>query len=233
MTHTQMVEALFRYTSDTIAAFRDAGVMPDMVQIGNEITNGMLWPDARLPEHWDNFADFEKAGIAGVDAGKGMLPRPLIMIHIDKGGDKIATKTFFDKLNSYHVQYDVIGQSYYPWWQGSLLDLRDNLIFMSKTYRKDIVVVETAYNWTPKEYLDTPAPFPETPPGQRDFLEELNRIIMGTPGGRGIGVFWWEPAVSPRTGGDILSRGFFDQNGSALPVLAVFDKFTRGKTPKH
>ena len=73
MTHAQMVEALFEYTRETTAAFRDAGVLPDMVQVGNEITNGMLWPDAKLPQNWDNFADFLRAGIAGVEAGKGNL----------------------------------------------------------------------------------------------------------------------------------------------------------------
>src|SRR5450759_268439 len=78
--------------------------------------------------------------------GRGNGPRPKIMIHIDRGGDKAATKAFFDKLNSYRVNYDVIGQSYYPWWHGSLLDLRENLAFMANEYGKDIIVVETAYN---------------------------------------------------------------------------------------
>ena len=67
-----------------------------------------------------------------MEAGKGNLPRPRIMIHIDKGGDRAATKSFFDKLESYHVNYDVIGQSYYPGWHGSLLDLHENLAFMDK-----------------------------------------------------------------------------------------------------
>jgi arabinogalactan endo-1,4-beta-galactosidase len=222
MTHAQMVEALFNYTRDSMAAFREAGAFPDMVQIGNEITNGMLWPDARLPRNWDNFADFMKAGIAGVEAGKGDQPRPRIMVHIDKGGDKMATKNFFDKLNSYQLSYDVIGQSYYPWWHGTLLDLRENLMFMSKTYQKDIIVVEAAYNWTPGNYRNKPAPFPETPEGQKEFWEEVNRMVLATPEGRGIGLFWWEPAVAGRGG-----RGFFDQSGNALPVITVFDKFTR------
>ena len=74
--HADMVKALFEYTRDTTAAFRDAGVLPDMVQIGNEITNGMLWPDARLPANWDHFADFVKAGIAGVEAGNGQPAAP-------------------------------------------------------------------------------------------------------------------------------------------------------------
>ena len=223
MTHAQLVKAVFEYTKETIMAFRNAGVLPDMVQIGNEIINGMIWPDGRLPGNWDNFADLVKAGIAGVEAGKGEDPRPRIMIHIDRGGDKIRTKGFFDKLNSYHVNYDVIGQSYYPWWHGSLNDLRENMTFMAKEYKKDIIVVEAAYNWMPAEYKKKPGPFPETPEGQKQFLEEVNRVVQETPDGLGKGVFWWEPAVT----GPLGSRGFFDEKGNALPVITVFDKFTR------
>jgi arabinogalactan endo-1,4-beta-galactosidase len=223
MTHDQMTAALFSYTRDSIAAFGEAGVLPDMVQIGNEITNGMLWPDAKLPDQWDHFADFMKAGVAGVSVGSGNQPRPRIMIHIDKGGDWVKTKAFFDKLNSYRIAFDVIGQSYYPWWHGSLNDLRENLIFTAREYDKDIIVVECAYNWQAGQYRNKPAPFPETPEGQKQFLEEVNRIVQATPNGRGIGVFWWEPATGRGLGG----RGFFDGDGNALPVITVFDKFTR------
>ena len=223
MSHAELVKAVYEYTKQTTEAFRDAGVLPDMVQIGNEVINGMLWPDGRLPGNWDNFADLVKAGIEGVEAGKGEEPRPRIMIHIDRGADMIRTKQFFDKLNSYHVDYNVIGQSYYPWWHGSLNQLRENMIFMAKEYKKDIVVVETAYNWKPTEYKTRPAPFPETPEGQKEFLEEVNRVVQEAPDGRGIGLFWWEPAVT----GPLGSRSFFDDQGNALPVITTFDKFTR------
>ncbi len=223
LSHAQLVAALRDYSRQTIASFRDAGVLPDMVQIGNEIIHGMCWPDGHLPENWDNFADLVNAGIAGVQAGAGDGPQPRIMIHIDRGGDKAGTKEFFDKLNSYHVAYDVIGQSYYPWWHGSLNDLRENLIFMAQEYKKDIFVVETAYNWKPAEYIKKPGPFAETPQGQRWFLEEVNRIVQETPHGLGKGVFWWEPAVA---GGAVYSRGMFDDNGNALPAITVFDRFT-------
>jgi arabinogalactan endo-1,4-beta-galactosidase len=223
MTHAGMVAALRKYTRETMEAFRAAGAFPDMVQVGNEITNGMLWPDGKLPQNWDNFADFLKAGIAGVEEGSAGQTPPRIMIHIDKGGDKDATRKFFDKLNTYNIRYDVIGQSYYPWWHGSLLSLRENLAFMAKTYRKDIIVVEAAYNWTPGNYRTKPAPFPETPEGQKEFWEAVNQMVLATPDGRGIGVFWWEPAVGGGRGG----RGFFDRDGNALPVMTVFDKFTR------
>jgi arabinogalactan endo-1,4-beta-galactosidase len=223
MSHAQLVKAVFEYTRQTISAFREAGVLPDMVQIGNEVVNGMLWPDGRLPDNWDNFADLVKAGIAGVEVGKGDAVRPQIMIHIDRGADKIRTKYFFDKLNSYNVNYDVIGQSYYPWWHGSLSDLRENLFFMAREYKKDIIVVEAAYNWKPAEYIKRPGPFSETPEGQKQFLEEVNRVVQETPDGRGKGVFWWEPAVI----GPLGSRGFFDEAGNALPVMNTFDKYTR------
>ena len=75
-THQELVDTVFQYTRDTTAAFRDAGVLPDMVQIGNEITVGMMWPDGRLPENWDNFAQLMYAGINGVDAGRGNGRRP-------------------------------------------------------------------------------------------------------------------------------------------------------------
>jgi arabinogalactan endo-1,4-beta-galactosidase len=230
-THAELVTLIHDYTRDTIRAFREAGAMPDMVQPGNEVIGGMMWPDGKLPENWDNFAALLKSAIAGMDAGRGDAPRPLVMIHIDRGGDREGTRAFFDRWNSYGVDYDVIGQSYYPWWHGSLLDLRENLRFMAETYRKDIIVVEAAYNWRPAEYRAGGAPFPEAPEGQREFLEEVHRAVLATPHHLGKGVFWWEPAVAPGSRG-ISGRGMFDPEGNALPVISVFDKFTRGKPPK-
>jgi arabinogalactan endo-1,4-beta-galactosidase len=224
LSHPERVQAVFAYTRETIAAFRDAGVLPDMVQIGNEVTHGMLWPDGKLPDNWDNFARYLYAGVNGVDAGRGNGKRPRIMIHIDQGGSRERTKWFFDKLNTYEIPYDVMGFSYYPWWQGPLTDLRETLAFAAHEYNKDVMVVETAYYWKPnRETADRAEPFPETPEGQREFLDELTRVVMEVPDGRGCGVFWWEPAVA----GGLSSRGFFDGEGNALPVITVFDKYTR------
>lgn len=225
MTHKQLADAVFSYTRDTMAAFRHAGVLPDMVQIGNEIIHGMLWPDGKLPENWDNFAHLIYAGINGVDAGRGNGVRPKIMIHIDRGADWKSTKEFFDRLNLYDIPYDVIGQSYYPWWHGSLNELRKNLELTAHEYHKPIIVVETAYNWKPGNYIGKLAPFSESPQGQREFLDELNQVVMRTPDGLGAGVFWWEPAVE----GPLAIRGYFDDQHNALPVITVFDRFARGK----
>jgi arabinogalactan endo-1,4-beta-galactosidase len=231
-THEQLVVSVFEYTRDTIVAFREAGAMPDMVQNGNEIIAGMIWPDGRLPQNWDNFADLVKAGIRGVDAGRGDAPRPLIMVQIDKGGDWDATKYFYDNILARGVEFDVIGQSFYPWWHGSIMDLRKNLALTALTYDKDIMVVEAAYNWQPGEYTaENPGPFPESPEGQRQYLEEVHQAVMSTPNNHGKGVFWWEPAVAV---GGISRRGMFDDEGNALPSVYVFDRFTRGRpTPRE
>ncbi len=115
LSHTDRVKQVFDYTRDTIAAFREAGVLPDMVQIGNEVRVGMLWPDGKLPENWDNFAEYVYAGVNGVDAGRGNGKRPRIMIQYDDGCDIRGTKTFYDRIEGYGIPYDVIGFSYYPW----------------------------------------------------------------------------------------------------------------------
>jgi arabinogalactan endo-1,4-beta-galactosidase len=145
------------------------------------------------------------------------------MIHIDQGGNMNRTKYFFDKLLSYGIDFDYIGQSYYPWWHGSLLDLRSNMIFMAETYKKPIILVEVAYCSSPTEYINKFAPFEESPTGQKEFLEEVNRIVMDTPDNLGAGIFWWEPA----TMGGHSTRDFFNEDGNVLPVITVFDKFTR------
>jgi arabinogalactan endo-1,4-beta-galactosidase len=218
--HDKLQQAVFTYTRDTIAAFRSAGVMPDMVQVGNEITSGMMWPDGKLPDHWERFAGLLLAGIQGVSAGTGTLPQPKIMIHIDQGGNQETTKWFFDNLEKYHVPYDLIGQSYYPWWQGSLEELRSNLSFIVRTYHKDVIVVETAYDWrTGEDFAHKKMPFPQTPEGQAAFLNALNKTVRETPNNRGKGIFWWEPFAE----GSIAKRGLFDDEHNALPAIHAFD----------
>ena len=225
LSHQVLVDSVYEYTKNAIVAFREAGALPDMVQNGNEIINGMLWPDGKIPENWDNLAGLIQAGINGVLAGYGNEKAPLIMVQIDQGGNKEKTKYFFDKIFSYGIDFDIIGQSYYPWWHGSLLDVRENLYFMAKTYQKPIVLVEVAYCSQPTEYKEKPAPYPETPEGQKIFLEEVHRLVLDTPDQLGLGVFWWEPAVGDLRG--IATRDMFDENGNVLPAIEVFDKYTR------
>ena len=218
--HKQLVGEVFNYTRDTISAFARKGVMPEMVQVGNEITHGMLWPDGQLPDNWDNFADLLKAGIGGVDAGRGAQSKPRIMIHIERSGDYEAAVWFFDNLIAHHVPFDVMGLSYYPKWHGNIAKMRGDLHDLGLRYQRPIMVVETAYNWTPGDFVGKKADFPETPEGQADFLRAVDGAVRAIPHGLGQGVFWWEPAAEA----ELHARGFFDNDGNLLPVASALDE---------
>ncbi len=185
-----LADSVYQYTRNTIEAFREAGVMPEMVQIGNEVRNGMLWPLGKLPENWNNFAALFKAGLDGIDAGRGQAPRPLIMLHYDNGADTKGAKQFYDKFNSYNIPYDIIGLSYYPWWHGNLLQLRDNLLSLVDNYDKDIILVEAGYR--PHEYENFAAPYPEDTPGgpRKAFLEDVNETLLNISSRKIKGIFW-------------------------------------------
>jgi arabinogalactan endo-1,4-beta-galactosidase len=221
--HKRLAKQVFEYTRETVAAFAAQGVLPDMVQVGNEVTYGMLWPDGKLPANWDNFADLVKAGVKGVKAGRGSQPLPRIMIHIERSGDYDAAQAFFDNLLARHVRCDVIGLSYYPYWHGDMATMRGNLSKLAQRYHRPVMVVETAYNWTPGRQVGKSAEFQESPEGQLAFLRAVDAAVRAVPDGLGQGVFWWEPAAE----GGLRDRSFFDNEGNVLPVITAFDTTPR------
>jgi arabinogalactan endo-1,4-beta-galactosidase len=219
----ELIQALYDYTRDTLRAFAAAGVYPEMVQVGNEITPGFLWPNGRISENEQGFIDLLRAAVNGVHASVDATSSPpKIMIHIDKGGDKVATRKFFDRIINAGIPFDIIGQSYYLRHHGTLMDLRENLHFMAREYDKDIIIVETAYAMEPVHYIGKQAPIPETPEGQIDFLNTIHQMVMATPNHRGIGFYWWSPAR--HEGG---KRTLFDPEGNALPIMSFWKKYTR------
>ena len=217
--HKELVQQVFAYTKDVISQFAQAGVMPNMVQIGNQITWGILWPDGSSQD-WYKFSDLLKAGIDGVDAGRGPLPRPLILLHVDKTDDNSVISGFLDNAIAHHVPFDVIGLSYYPSWQWSrLASMRNTLHDLALQYRHPIVIVETAFRYTPGSEINKKPEFEESPDGQKAFLIALNQVLRSIPNGLGAG-FFWSKAVAE---GWDEPWGFFDQDGNALPVVSVFD----------
>lgn len=220
------------YTAQVLGAFKEAGVLPAMVQVGNEITPGFLWPDGKLSgagsaeERWDRFTRLVKAGIRGVKQALGPGDHVKIMIHVDRGGDWKATRWFFENLIKRGVGFDVIGQSYYPWWHGALGDVRRNLSETARMFHKDIVIVETAYPYRNKESWDNEPnmAWAVSPLGQKQFLEDLADVVRATPGGHGLGVFYWYPEALPVSGMVIWNEGataLFDEKGNALPALSA------------
>lgn len=223
MTHPRRVEAVYEYIHRTMSALREAGAMPDVVQVGNEIGNGFLWPDGRVfydtPERseWKNLTDYLAAAARAIREVAGDYP-VRIMLHVDHGGDLPMTRTFFDKMAEYGVDYDVIGFSFYPWSHGTLLDLKNNLRFTAERYGRPIVLIETGYYFEPSRYFENVRPpFPETPDGQRAWLEAVNEIVLSTPNGLGKGVFWWEPMMG--------GRGYFDAEGRVRPIIHALEPY--------
>jgi len=233
-----LVESVYVYTNSVMLRFRDEGVIPSYVQIGNEISGGMLWDDGRVggvwdtPQQWENLATILDAGSSAVRDSIPEELRPRIVIHLDNGGNNDLCRWFFDNMAAHDVDYDTIGLSFYPWWHGTLWDLRDNLRDLALTYGKEIFVVETAYPWT-LEWNDDTGNFvgsaddlhpgyPATPAGQVDFLRDLLSIIEGTPGGLGRGPVYWEPCYLTVPGGPgnpYENLTLFDFEGVALPGL--------------
>jgi len=229
-----LCQAVRTYTRDAVLALDKAGARPDIVQVGNEIGHGLLWPTGKpgnSDEGWRRLADLVHAGIRGTGDAEAGGPPIQVMIHHQAGGNPGAVRWFFDHLAERGVRFDLIGLSYYPWWHGTLEDLRQTLAATARRYDKDIVLVETATLYKPgREHgrdtiLREPLPgYPASPAGQKAFLEEVLRIVRATPGGHGRGVLWWAPeviAAGGRTRG-YQDRALFDADGHALPALSAF-----------
>ena len=231
MSFEELKQTVQSYTTSAIKAFRNENVLPDIVQIGNEITPGMLWPDGKVSAEYDNeiqwekFSSLLKAGIAGVRAAAHDA-NPKIMLHIDQGGKKSVSQWFFSNINKHQVPYDIIGISYYPWWHGTIEDLKENLNYIAMELKKDVVVVETAYPHTTDKWYEHPEelPYPMTPQGQYDMLHIITKTVLETPDKRGCGVCYWFPESVPVAKHSWLggSAALFDSEENALPGIHAF-----------
>ncbi len=226
----ELEAAVFDYTRSVIRALDAQETPPEMAQIGNEITPGMLWEDGRLGgkgaqanERWQRLARLLKAGIRGVNEGRAGKTPIRVMIHLDCGADNGKCRWFIDQALAQGVSFDVLGLSYYPWWHGSLEQLRGNLNDLSGRYKKDIAIVETGYPWTPRgmDKGKTGERFEATVAGQKAFLAEVMKIVREIEGGRGKGVYYWEPAwvATPKARSMWPNRGLFDNEGNLLESI--------------
>jgi arabinogalactan endo-1,4-beta-galactosidase len=231
LTFAQLEQRMYNYNSNTIAAFKAAGARPEYVQVGNEIIQGLLWPDGKVggssdtPAQWQKLGVLLKAAIRGIQDAAGDPP-PTILIHIDRGGDWAGTRWFFDNLRQQQVGFDLIGQSYYPFWHGSLDALRNCLTNATARYGKPVVVVETAFPWSNSTNI---AGLPATPEGQVGFVIELAKVINAVPGGGRSGIIWWGTEYQRLPGVGLAGfdrRSFFDAAGNALPVAGALGQLT-------
>ncbi|HXY19033.1 MAG TPA: glycosyl hydrolase 53 family protein [Gemmatimonadales bacterium] len=224
------------YTAGVMAQLERAGALPDIVQVGNEIDSGMLWPLGELYvtgadtlTEWNQFTALLKAAIRGVRDSLAPGDSVRIMLHYSLGGNSGGTQWFFDHMGAYGVPYDVIGLSYYPFWHGAMVDLQSNLWATATRYGKDIVVVETTYPWRTDGWQSMVTngagmSWPATPQGQASYLQSLVTTVAGTPNGHGAGVVWWYPEAIEVPGLFIWGGGslcLFDTTGNVLPAASA------------
>src|SRR5215471_15239395 len=193
----QLTQAVYDHTYSVCTAMRDQGSPPAIVQLGNEINSGILFPDGSTwnPPNWPNLAAFLKAGASAVQA---CTSKAKIMLHLANGGDNGGARWWFDNITAKGVPFDIIGFSYYGYWHGSVGDLQANLNDVSAHYGKDVVVVETAYPFTLNDADGFPnliglqnqlvAGYPATPAGQAANLRDVLSIVRAVPNGHGLGV---------------------------------------------
>jgi beta-galactosidase len=162
----ELKKALYDYTKMVMEELKAQGTTPDMVQVGNEINHGIVWPDGNV-SNMDQLAQLLCAGTAAV---KAVEPTTQMMLHVALGGQNNESVFFIDNMLARGVHFDVIGQSYYPKWHGTLADLENNLNDLVRRYNKDVIVVEYSA-----------------------LKEEVNKIAFGLPNGKGKGTCIWEP----------------------------------------
>lgn len=207
MDYLQLKTAIHDYTRDTIARFKKEGVLPDMVQIGNEINGGMLWPEGKSwgqgGGEFDRLAGLLTAAIGGLKENLTDGEQVKVMLHLAEGTKNDTFRWWFDEITRRNVPFDIIGLSMYTYWNGPISALKANMDDISKRYNKDVIVVEAAYGYTldncdnaensfqAKEEKD--GGYPGTVQGQYDYIHDLMQAVIDVPDHRGKGIFYWEP----------------------------------------
>ena len=189
--YDEVRDAVYEHTKEVLLALEAQGTMPKMVQVGNEVSNGMLWPYGSVRHSFEGLCGLLKEGVRAVHE---YAPDAEVMLHVALGGQAEESVRFFDAMDEYGVEYDIIGQSYYPEWHGTLEELEANTNALVLKYNKPLIVVE-----------------------YRDHYLDIERIVSSLPNGLGRGTFIWE-ATSPHWG------KLFDETGAATPALDNYNR---------
>jgi arabinogalactan endo-1,4-beta-galactosidase len=193
----ELAGALAAYTTETLARLDSAGVVPDMVQIGNETNGGLVKPVIGLD--WEHDLPLFEAGIGAVGAFSEATGRHIdTIVHIAQPDNALA---WFDAAKAAGLtDFDVIGLSYYPQWSSfTPAQLGAAVHALATTYGKEVLVVETGYPWTLESAGDTAdnildqalRTYDISPAGQAAFMNDLTATVVANDG---LGTVYWEPA---------------------------------------
>jgi arabinogalactan endo-1,4-beta-galactosidase len=242
-----LADSVYDYTKRVLYAMIAAGARPDFIQVGNEVTYGMLWPTGHCYPSGGNyglgtFATFANYLMRGIQACREVCPNAKIVVHTEMGRVSNVT-SFYATLNSYTTDYDIIGLSYYPYWHGDLTVLNNLLTTLESTYpTKKIQIVETGY---PHAYYPTGASYdlqsiwPATEAGQKAFSEQLVATLNAHSNVNGL--YWWFPEANEYginytncVTTSWYNCGWWDNaNGQVMDALFVMPDFLDGSGPEE
>lgn len=217
-TMDEMVQAVEDYTFSVLTVLKESGLLPSVVAVGNEITNGFLWPLGKF-SHSENMVRLINAGIDGVKRVEKELP---IMIHLDNGGNNALYRLWFDTyFAAGGKDFTYIGLSYYPFWSGTLNDLYHNMNDLADRYQKDMIIAEVSTAFTQEDYQQYEQlpvkkrkgmaakpeaakhmPYPMTPEGQSCFMQDLIELLHKVKGNRAKGFIYWGAEWIPVPGSE-------------------------------
>ena len=246
---TTLGNYLYDYTVDVLTQLKNAGAEPDDIQIGNEVTNGMLWPTGHCYANEESvttgnivgtMANFVLYLKQGAKACREICPNARIIIHTELSNNAWGTKNLYTTLDKYNVDYDVIGLSYYSHYHGKLNVLEDVLSSLETSQpNKKIQIVETSYyyQWAPTvsgDY-DYSSTYPISEAGQKAFTEALIEKLKSHSNVNGL--YWWwmedneygksKPYVTePWYGASLWNHN----NGKPCQALAVLQNFLGGSS---
>jgi len=197
-----LADSVYSYTCRVLNAMISVNAEPDFIQVGNEVTYGMMWPTGHCYPNGANyssgtFATFANYLKQGIKACREVCPNAQIVVHTEMGRTSNVT-SFYETLSNYTTDYDIIGLSYYPYWHGDLSVLDGLLISLETSYpTKKIQIVETGY---PHAYYPTAATYdlqstwPATEAGQQAFAQQL--ITTLNAHSKVNGLYWWFPEAN-------------------------------------
>ena len=237
-------DSVYSYTKRVLTTMITAGAAPDFIQVGNEVTYGMLWPTGHCHPNgtnydngtFDNFVNYLKHGI---QACREVCPGAKIIVHTEMSRTSNVT-AFYQTLQNYSPDYDIIGLSYYPYWHGDLSVLEGLLTTLESTYpTKKIQIVETGY---PHAYYpedakyDLQSTWPATEAGQKAFTTALVQTLNNHASVTGL--YWWFPEAneyginySNHVTAAWYNCGWWDNaNGQVLDALFEMPAFLAGSS---
>lgn len=233
---------VYDYVKAEVLAYRHAGVMPDMVSIGNEVDTGFLGSiGSPTNANFPAFAALQiQAMQAVMDAAADTtigpaIPAPLTCIHITPAWDLTQ---FFTLANQNNIPYDAICQSYYPFFHGPLTAVQvaisnpgnkpaeqDVLIAAANAFDKPILILETGEHYENGFQSNDPWYTPPSKQLQDQFLLDLRAVLSALPNNLAMGIAYWDPAGVdiPRPGGGLFTG---DNQPDAIYIwngLTIFD----------